>query len=275
VVRFKSLLLITLIWVDINVFAQNDLLQLGAENLSMGNSYLFQENAFSGKRNPYTIPYLKRKQIGISVQNNYLLKELSSGLISLAVPIKQFGFGLHFQHFGSNNYNIQTIGMSSAIQINKQFSFGIGADYESLNVSNYGRNNLIKIHGGMMINLSKSLKMALHVYNPLNNYNQQLVTSFNNEEYSFGIQYKPNDVFNLNIESYMFQNIIDVKFGANYIYKKQFFFRVGVSVYNPMFSFGIGFKFKERSNIDLASSVHPRLGVVNNFTYSYEMGKEL
>lgn len=259
---------------QLSLNAQNELLHLGADNLSMGNTYLFQENAFSGKRNPFVIPYLKKKQIGISIQNNYLIQELSSGLISVALPIKQFGFGMHFQHFGSSNYNIQTIGMSSAIQINKQFSFGLGADYQSLNVINYGRDNLIKIQGGMMLQLSKTMKMALHVYNPLNNTSNQIITSNSNEEYSFGINYKPNDFFNLNLESYLSQKIIDFKLGVNYAIKNQFFLRAGVSIYNPLFSFGIGFKFKEKSNLDLASSVHPRLGVVNNFAYSYEMGNE-
>lgn len=258
---------------SLGIFAQNDLLHLGADNLSMGNTYLFQENAFSSKRNPFSIPYLKKKQIGISVQNNYLIQDLSSGLISVALPVKQFGFGLHFQHFGFSNYNIQTIGMSSAIQINKQFSFGLGADLLSLNVINYGRDNLLKIHGGMMLQVSKTLKMAIHVYNPLNNFSNQITSNNQHEEYSFGLNYKPNDVFHLNLESYLSQKIIDLKLGLNYTIKKQFYLRAGVSIYNPMFSFGIGFKFKEKSNLDLASSVHPRLGVINNFSYSYEMGK--
>lgn len=246
---------------------------IGAQAAAMGGCGLFVNNAFSAANNQALMPWVKKAGIGISGQNYFNVKDINQLNIAAVIPIKNVGYGMNIYSFGNGSFKQQSLGASAAYLINKKVSFGLGADFHAISITNYGNNNTITIQGGLAAKINEQLEVAFHAYNPLkakfNEYQDERLTS----TYKFGLNYK------LNTQLYVVAEVeknnlykANFKTGLNYAVKEKVNLRLGINTSLPQLSFGIGYKHKNLT-FEMASAIHQYLGVSHHISFIFSIGK--
>jgi hypothetical protein len=245
---------------------------VGAESAAIGG-ISFMPNYHSSSNHNALMPWLEKPGAAITAANYYGVRNLNQINASAVVPIKTFGYGFGFYNYGNSNYTEQGLHCSVAHAFNKRFSVGLGAYYNVFKIANYGHQNNFLIDASIAAKVNDKILLAFKVYNPnrtkLNDYLDERLQTV----YSAGLQYK----INTQVKSFLqiekanaFQP--NVKLGIDYAPKETIHLRIGFSSTQPQFSIGAGCQHK-KLKIDLASTIHPILGISAHTTFAYAFGK--
>ncbi|MDI1234052.1 MAG: hypothetical protein PSX81_07215 [bacterium] len=244
---------------------------IGAETAALGGIG-FMSNYHSSSNHHALMPWLEKPGIACSMANYWGVKNLNQFNCSGVVPYKTFGYGFGLYNFGNADYAEQGVQLSVAHAFHKRLSVGLGANYNSFRIANYGHKSVFLIDASLAAKVNDKVMLAFKVFNPyrakLNDYADERIQTV----YSVGLQYK----INAQVKSFVqlekanaFQP--NLKLGIDYSPKSFYHLRFGFSSIQPQFSFGAGFKHK-KVVIDFASTIHPMLGINSQLSFAYAIG---
>jgi hypothetical protein len=271
----KKIILIHFLFVvnSYNLANGQNILPVGSEAKSLGGCGLLTNNAFCAANNQALMPWQKEKSIGVVFQNYYTVKDLNLINISATIPIENTGYGLNLFSFGNGAYKQQSIGAAVAYAFNTQLSLGMGADYHTIIIKQYGQNSILTIQGGLCAKVNSKLQLGFHVYNPLrakfNNYKDERIAS----NYRLGLCYLASKLVSIYVEAEK-NNLYkaNLKTGINYSIKNNFNLRLGFASAQPQFCFGFGYRYKKMT-IETASIIHQTIGLSSNISVIFKLGK--
>lgn len=245
---------------------------VGAESAALGGISLLS-NYHSTCNQSALMPWLEKPGVAFTAANYYGIRNLNQFNCSGVIPINTFGYGFGCYNYGNSNYTEQGVQFSVAHAFNKRFSLGLGGQYNVFKIANYGHQNNFVMDANLAAKVNDKIMLAFKVYNPtrtaLNNYSDERLQTV----YSAGLQYKVN----AQVKSYLQIEKVNafqpnLKLGIAYAPKENIYLRLGFSSIQPQFSLGAGFQHK-KIKIDLASTIHPILGISNQTTLAYVIGQ--
>lgn len=254
------------------VFSGNENLPVGARAAAIGNASVCLVDVWAVYHNQANLALYKNISAAVCYENRFLVKEMSLQAAAFVLPTKKLGtFGISYSGFGYSLYRESKYNLSYAMNFGPNFSAGIGMNYLNTFIAeNYGRRGSFTVEAGIRAKVVKELVVAFHAYN----LTRAKMADYNNERIPtilrLGLQYDFSQKVLLSAEA---EKDIDhkprFKAGMEYRPAKLFYIRAGVASNPFVGSFGIGFSIADKVNIDVASSLHPVLGLSPMASLSY------
>jgi hypothetical protein len=246
----------------------------GARSAAMGNASVCLSDLWSAQNNQAGLGFFDQMTVGTFYENKFMLTELASKTLALALPIKGGTFGLTYNHFGYYNYAESVLGLAFGKKLTEKFSAGLRLDYlKQAFGGEFGSKSLVTFEFGIMYKLSEKLNIASHVFNPLQ---QQLSEDFNEKLptiFKLGFAYYFSEPLFVICEAEKNSNLpLNIKSGLEYKINKKFVCRIGINTKPAQLSFGFGLNLK-KIKIDLASCYHQQLGFSPQISIVYQIKK--
>jgi hypothetical protein len=257
----------------VHSFAGNESIQAGGRSAGVAGAAVTYSDVWSAFHNPAGLAYLKKFSAGAFNETPFLLNELSTRGVAVALPVADLGvFGVSMSYYGFNLYNEKKIGLAYAKSFGEKISAAIQLDYLGTSISEgYGSNSAFTVEAGFRAQILPKLFLGAHIFNPtrakLADYDREKIPTV----LKGGLSYLFSDKVTVSIESEKNMDADNIfKAGVEYHIVKILFVRGGIST-NPVktaFGFGIdldSFKF------DIAASYHQQLGYTPNVSLTYQM----
>jgi hypothetical protein len=238
----------------------------------MGNASACIADLWAVENNQANLAYLKNPAAGVYYENRFLLKELSSKSVALALPVGTGVFGLYVNQFGYELYNESKFCLAYSKELSEKFSAGIGLDYLYTHIAEgYGSKGNVTFEAGIRSKLSSKLVLGAYIFNPvrarLSEYDDERLPTI----MKLGLLYSPSS--KVNIAGEVEKDVkykADVRAGIEYNVTKNIFLRAGMRTFPEVYSFGFGINYK-KLRFDFASSVHSVLGYSPQVSMEYEI----
>ncbi|MCB9224824.1 MAG: hypothetical protein R2780_14400 [Crocinitomicaceae bacterium] len=237
--------------------------QLGARANSLGGAVLGQDDIWSVYNNPGAFGLMDKSGVGVSYENRFLLKEMSTQSLVFGYHTEKAGnFGLHFQQYGFNLYREMQGGLSYGMKFYDNFSGGISINYHRIALGDvYGSKNTVSAALGLMYSLNKQVTFGMRVLN----INRAKLSAYQDERlpttFSLGVLYNfsENAFWSIEAEKDLVHPI-NIRSGIEIRPHEILAIRLGMNSYPFQASFGFGLKFSN-FQLDLASMWHVQLGL--------------
>ncbi len=248
--------------------------QPGAAAGGMGMAQVASFSPWATHYNPGLIPWAETGTFAIGVDNRFLVSELSGQGFAGIMPIKNSAVGLSFTHYGFSQYNRSRIGGSYGLKLSEHMAAGISMHYDLLSLGGiYGKGSAISASLGFSAKVNDDLMLAASVFNPFrasfsNNIEENLPALLN-----IGVNYKFSEKVNMSAELEKDINQRPgMKLGLEYLPIEILYLRAGFKTLPQSYTFGVGLQLKQ-IKIDIASWVHPVLGVSPMLSIQYDLAK--
>jgi len=226
--------------------------------------------------NPAMLGYLDKPEIGLQVENRYLLSELSTKSIQLALPSSLLNAGISFSHFGYSLYQEILAGICFARNFSDKFAMGVQFNYYTayFSASNaYHGAFLPQI--GLSVRLSPDFSLGFNTFNPFHaNIQTDYVTKRLPSVFSLGTEYffSRDLVWRTQADKEVSSNY-RLAMGFEYQLMQNFVFKLGASGSDYLVPcLGVGLKTGP-FRIDLNGELHPLLGLNTLAAIKYRFGK--
>lgn len=264
------LLILSLFGITKKTNAQSDFSQIGGRSLAVSGSSVTYQDVWSQYHNQAGLAFLKGINVGLGFQNAFMVKELSTKSIAVAIPVKSGVFGLNYAYFGYPKYNENKIGLAFAKSLGKKIAIGLQIDYLFTHIDgDYGDKGNAIGEIGILSQPIDNLLIGAHVYNV---WRSKLSTTDNEylpTIFKIGASYRLYQIALLSIE---FEKDLDLdpvfKSGLEFELVKNFKFRAGISTNPTVFSFGFGYSYQS-FDLNIAFSKHPVLGYSSGISIIY------
>jgi len=249
----------------------NDNSVAGARSAGLAGASVSLKGFWSIYNNQAGIAEYNYIAAGISYENRFLIKELSTKYAAIILPVRNGAFGLSISSFGYTLYSEKKIGLAYARKFGKYFSAALQIDYLGIRIGNeYGKKDLFTFECGIQVKLSKDITGGLHIFNPSHSklsdqFDERLPATI-----KFGITYtfSKKILSVLEIEKNSLYHAL-FRIGIEYKITKTISLRTGIAN-NPFInSFGAGFRFGSLM-IDVSSAYHPDLGFISHASFTYK-----
>lgn len=255
------------------VVAQNS--PVGARSAALGNASVPLSDVWASYNNQAGLAWLKQIEAGAYYENRFLLPELSSQGLAVAVPVKKIGcFGFNFTRFGYTQYNENKFGLAYARNFGPIFSASIQLNIHWIHIGE-GYGDLVTSSGELSFQVKPLPRwvIAAHVFNPTRTplaeyYREKIPTIFRlGTSYAFHEKVLATTELQADLD---FHPIF--RAGVEYHAIEQLYIRIGFcsNPVSPTFGFGLqinGFK------LDAAAAWQPILGFSPQASLSYKFGK--
>ena len=268
--RVRLMLISGMLCCCFELSAGNDDIPPGARASGMGGASVIMPGVWANFGNQANLALLTRTSIGIHHEFRFGLRELSATSIAFAKPAANGTFGLCYSVFGYSGFRQSKAGLSYSLRLFKGIAAGIQLDYLNIFSPDNSRANACTFELGILADLNKEFKLAVHIFNPANiHYNGK-----NGEaippEIKMGLGYKPIESLTIIIQT-------DEKLGGSPVFRAGIEFglgrilllRTGISSNPWENSFGLGIKLKN-VKIDISVRRHPILGFSPACSIGYE-----
>jgi len=247
-------------------YASNGTSLIGARSAALGESGIALNDFWSAINNQAGLALLDKINVGLSVENRFLIKELNTYGLAFNIPTNNAGFGFTFTRFGSTFYNETTIGIGYGMKLGRNFTIGIQLDYFSLKQANgYGGKSSYYFEGGFHYKISNELKMLGHIFNPAIHSDKTIEIP---EIYQLGFSYKIHNQASL-LTSIKYHSVWQISIHTGIEFQFQSLrARLGYASKPEKFTFGLGYCYKKLC-IDISSSIHSVLGNSPQISLSY------
>jgi hypothetical protein len=247
---------------------------MGGRSNSMANASVAFEDVWAYHHNPAGLASLKSFSAGLSYENRFLLKELQSQGLTVALPLKTGVLSFGAQLYGFELYRTQKVGAGYSIKLSEKFSAGVQLNYQGIRLTdNYGSKHSATAELGILGEITENWKIGVSVFN----LGRAKLADFADDRFTtlmrLGTSYKVSDKVLFSAEAE--KNIeypLRFKAGMEYQAVKNFFFRFGAATAPVEITFGFGYKFKT-FQLDLGSAYHQRLGWSPNVSLTYQLDK--
>ena len=246
--------------------------QLGARANALGGASLSLVDVWSVYNNPGSFGLLEKTAVGVSYENRFLLKELSTQSLTFGYHTKDAGnFGLHFQQYGFNLYREIQGGFTYGMKFYDNFSGGVSINYHRIVLGeNYASKNSISAALGMCYKLNDELNFSMRILNInraklLVSEDERLPTTF-----CLGAVYNfsKTALWTLEAEKGLVHPM-NIKSGLEIQAHEIFAVRLGVNSYPLQASAGFGLNLSH-FHFDMATMWHAQLGLSPSLGIHYE-----
>jgi len=233
-------------------------------------------HTWSPFNNPAMLGYLVSPEFAIQFENRYLLSELSTKSVQLALPTALLNTGISFSHFGYSLYHEMLLGIAFARNFSDKFALAVQFNYYTayFSASNaYHGAFLPQI--GLSVRFSKVFSLGFNTFNPFQtNIETEFVVKRVPTIFSIGTEYffSPDFVWRTQLEKEVSSNYRGAM-GFEYQLLKNFEFKVGAYGSDYLVPcLGIGF-ITGAFLVDLNCELHPLLGLNTLAALKYRFGK--
>jgi len=231
---------------------------------SIANTSVSDTKEWMSFQNPATLGYVENTEIGTQLENRYLIPELSTKSIQLAVPTKLLNAGLSFSHFGYSLYHEMMIGAGFARNFSDKFAMGMQFNYYTAYfvASNSYRGAFLP-QMGLSVKFSPNFSLGFHTFNPFQaNVQTEFVTKRLPSTVSFGTEYffSPEFVWRTQVDKELSSNY---RFASGFEYQMLQQLSVKLGAYESDYlvpCLGFGFTIR-RITLNLNCELHPVLGL--------------
>jgi hypothetical protein len=228
--------------------------------LSLGQMHALSQ----GLINPAYLPFLERKQIGVSVFNRFEMKELSTRSIFGLIPNRLIDMNFHLSVFGYDEYQLIEGQAGFAKKLSSKFSIGTSVSYLTENsILEDGIRSCLQADVSFFWRISDAFEWALTTENLLHTRNSQSVVCFS------GVKYQLTPSACILLESgFDSLNGFSVSAGIEYEIVKQLTVRGGFRNNPKIPSLGFAYML-EHWNVGTAFLFHPALGISGGISACY------
>lgn len=246
----------------------------GARSAAMGNLKLGLSDLFSAVNNQAMLPEIRNFTAGINVHNQYLIKNLNTGALAVAIPIGKGTVVFNFTSYGYQLYRENKLGLSYAIALSPTFLMGVGLNYHSLRLGEgLGMEYSIYPDIGLNYKPTDKLNIGIQFQNITLSKKVKLLDELWPVSGRLGLIYFINDKLLIGIQGNVYANHpVEINSGLEYNFSDQFSFRFGFASQPNRASFGIGFSLN-LFQIDLASSYQPNIGFTPSLNLIFINGR--
>ena len=209
----------------------------GADAMGMAFSVTATPGHWSSFHNQALLTAATATSFSGALENRFMMPALSSKAVSAVIAIRPAPLGLVAAHYGNAEYYRLFTGVGSAVKIIDGIALGVQVDYISEHgIGEYRDVSHMTFETGMTCDLSPSLTLGLHLFNPLAPLNT-LPSSV-----GAGLQWRQSDDFLLAIgSSKVSDEPLSVQCGLSWNVFDRLILRSGYMSSPAAFAFGIGF----------------------------------
>ena len=248
-------------------------LPMGSRSHALGNASVAIDDIWAYHHNPANLVSVKKLGFGLSYENRFLLKELQSQGLVVALPLKAGVISFGLQSFGFKNFRTNRLGLGYSMKLADFLSCGVQLNYHQVRLTDaYGRKDALTAELGLKANITDNWKVAFSVFNltrtKISEFGEDRLTTL----MRLGTQYTFSEKVMLVAE--LEKNIefpVRFKTGIEYSPIRKLFLRGGFATQPIEISAGLGYRFKEQFQLDLGSAYHQILGWSPNFSFTYLM----
>jgi hypothetical protein len=246
----------------------------GARSMSMANASVSHSDVWSYFNNPGSVAEIEELQAGLSYENRFLLKELQTQALAVAIPLKIGVISIGGHMYGYNQFRSYKGGIGYSMKLGEKLSAGVQMNYQGLSLNqNYGSRSSVTAEVGLYSRINDSWSFGASVIN----LGRSRLAEFEDDRFStlmrLGTSYSFSRKVLISME---IEKDLDhkprFKTGLEYTIVDEFFIRGGFATARPEFTFGFGYDFKI-VRLDLGSSYDQILGWSPNFSLIY-VGKK-
>ncbi len=256
-----------------NSFAQFELIDIGAKPISLGGAFTsLANNSNAVYYNPAGISQLSFREISIFYSPApFGLKELANGSVNYVEPTKFGVFGLSAKTYGFDLYKEITVTATYSNNYKKKIFYGANVNFYNLKIQNYGSASTFGIDIGGLAYLTDFLRWGFAAFN-LNRPKIGTQDDKLPQVYRTGISIQPrNDInFVLDVEKDT-RYTTSVKAGIEYSLYDMIDLRAGIGTEPTRFSGGVGLYYSI-FEIDYGFYNHQDLGLTHQGTITINFG---
>jgi hypothetical protein len=253
--------------------AGNESVEGDGRSAGVAGASVTYADVWSAFHNQAGLAYVKKFTAGAFNESPFLINELSTRGIAVALPVKDLGvFGVSMSYYGYNLYNEKKVGLAYAKSFGANISAAIQLDYFGTSIAEgYGSNAAFTVEAGFRAQIIPGLFLGVHLFNPtrakLADYDEEKIPTV----LKGGLSYVFSDKVTVSVES---EKDIDAdnifKAGVEYHIVKILYVRGGVSTNPTNTAFGFGLNL-DSFDFDIAASYHQQLGYTPKVSLTYKM----
>ncbi|MFQ5707190.1 MAG: helix-hairpin-helix domain-containing protein [bacterium] len=260
-----------LLFLCLDARAGLDDLPVGARSLAMGATYVALANTADAVfSNPGGLAQIRGVDLTLFYQKPFGLNELAFGTAALSFPVWGQRVGMAFSTFGNDHYREHTLRLAYSHSYRQRFFYGIGLDYQAVQIDRYGSAGTVGLDLGFVATLSEWLHWGFSVHNlnrpAMGASEEKLPQVFN---FGLSVQPDPRLILNLDVvKDVRFSQ--EIRFGAEIKPTEALALRAGTADRPSRFSAGFGIQAK-RVSVDYAFFTHTDLGVTHQVSLSIRL----
>jgi hypothetical protein len=247
-------------WYSLPLHAVGELVSTDARSFALGNLYALSRES----NNPAYLSFQANRQLGVSVLNQFEMKELNTFYLRGKYPNPYVDAGLTFSHYGYADYRIVRMQSGLAKKILPELAIGLNLIYfsESSFLKENAR-NFLSSDIGLYYQLNKSITLAFLATDVLHTFPGRI------EKFHAGLAYEALTNCSFLVEAHYDTNhYFDLSLGLEYELAEKINVRTGIQTGTKTPSFGVGFLLN-RWTLDAGFSLHPVLGVSSIIGINY------
>ena len=263
----KLLLHLAVILVSISSYSQIGE-SLGARASALGNATISSVSFWSITNNVSSLAFIDKTAIGLDVQNNFMLEELTTGTLVFLLPVNKYGtFSFALSHFGYSAFNQSKIAISYSKKVAEYTALGlqISNTFQKINSEELtSLENLLAINISFFTHLNEKLHLGSSFI-----YKKNIEADNDFKKLIVGLSWFP--ISDLNILAQIEKssiNDVNLSSGIEYKIYEKIFARIGYSSNPISVSCGIGIHFKT-IDIDISATHHQYLGMTSGISSNY------
>lgn len=214
--------------------------------------------------NPATLAYKSIPEISLTVDNRFIITELSTKSLSVVYPTSWAVTSISVSHFGFELYHDILSGISFSRNFSDHFSLGLQFDYWS--TYSYGSNRYYGVlfpQVGLTLRLTDQLDMGFHSFNPFQvGIQMEATTKRVPSIFSLGLAYHFSSQLHCRLQADK-EIAMNYRLAMAFEYQKNDRYSFQVGVYGWEYMIGcLGVAMHLGSfGFDLGLELHPLLGV--------------
>ncbi|MBL4862593.1 MAG: hypothetical protein JKY09_06205 [Crocinitomicaceae bacterium] len=239
----------------------------GARSMSLANASVCLSDVWAYHNNPGALGEIESLSVGVSYENRFLLKELQSQGLAVAVPLKVGVISVGGHLYGYDQFRSYKGGLGYSLKLAEKLYAGVQMNYQGVRLSgNYGAKNSVTAEAGVYSKLSEQWKLGVAVFNV----GRSQLSDYEDDRFStmmrIGSSYRFSKKVELSVEIEKdLEYALRLKSGVEYQVVDHFFIRGGVATAPVELTFGFGYHF-DRIHLDLGSAYHQILGWSPHFS---------
>lgn len=241
----------------------------GAGEAGMGFVCATKNSFWSSFHNQALLAEYNSFSFGFNYENRFSLKELGTRSAGVIFNSGKASLGGVYSNFGNADYKRDMAGVASALKLSEKISAGVQVDFFSERTSGeYDNNKALTFETGLLIKPTESLRLGIHLFNPLPN---SIRKSYMPARLNIGAGGKLSSTLFVAAETEMSSGReLIFKTGFEYEAAKKFWLRAGFCTEHNSFSFGLGYLAKFVL-IDIAFSTHEQLGITSSASLIFKI----
>ncbi|MDX2360407.1 MAG: hypothetical protein QNK23_06350 [Crocinitomicaceae bacterium] len=239
----------------------------GARSMSLANASTTIDDVWAYHNNPGALGAVEEFTAGISYENRFLLKELQSQGIAVAIPLKVGVISIGGHLYGYNRFRSYKAGLGYSMRLAKKIYAGVQLNYQGITLSDgYGSRGNLTAEAGIYAKITDKWKLGFSVFN----LNRAKLSDYEDDRFStimrLGSSYTFSKKFTVLLEAEKaLEHRFRFKAALEYQVIDKLYIRGGVATAPLEFSFGLGYHMK-KIHIGFGTAYHQYLGWSPHFS---------